>query len=171
MKTLAIALSSGTIFGAGLALSGMTNPAKVQNFLDIAGSWDPSLAFVMGAALLVTAIATRISTLRLSEGARAARAVQAPIDARLLGGSALFGIGWGAAGFCPGPALASLWTASPQVLTFVVAMLVGMAAFRRIAATPTGALDAPGPTPGEPSQPSVYSKVPCAPSPNPIDSH
>ena len=137
MRTLGVALVSGILFGAGLAVSGMTNPAKVLGFLDIAGAWDPSLAFVMGPAIAVTAVATRISTLRLSAPASAARAVQAPIDARLLGGSALFGVGWGTAGFCPGPAIASLWTGSPDVLIFVLAMLAGMAAFRPLAAEPS----------------------------------
>ena len=112
------ALFSGTIFGAGLAVAQMTNPAKVLGFLDVAGAWDPSLAFVMGAALLVSAIAYRLRRI----------AVQAAsgIDGRLLTGACLFGLGWGLAGFCPGPAVASLVTGSSEVLLFVASMVVGM---------------------------------------------
>jgi len=118
MKENGIALVSGTLFGIGLAVAQMTNPAKVIHFLDVTGAWDPSLAFVMGAALVVSAIAYRVQKTPIS--------VPAGIDARLVGGAALFGLGWGLAGFCPGPAIASLSTGSPKVVTFVVAMLGGM---------------------------------------------
>lgn len=123
MKRIVIALLAGTIFGAGLALAEMTNPAKVLNFLDVTGTWDPSLAFVMGAAVGVSALAWRVFRAR---GAELSGARIAEIDARLLAGAALFGLGWGLVGFCPGPALASLVTGSAPVALFVVAMLVGM---------------------------------------------
>ena len=121
MKFVATALLSGTIFGSGLAVARMTNPAKVLAFLDVAGGWDPSLAFVMGSALAVSAIAHRFRS--------APSGIATGIDARLLGGSVLFGLGWGLAGFCPGPAIASLSTGSGEVVTFVLAMVVGMLLF------------------------------------------
>jgi len=127
-----IALASGTIFGAGLALSQMTNPAVVIGFLDVAGSWNPSLAFVMGSALFVSAIAVQIERVRGARSAATPRSqvkALAAIDARLLLGAALFGIGWGTAGFCPGPAIAALVSGSGQVALFVGAMLLGMTAF------------------------------------------
>ncbi len=122
------AMLSGIIFGAGLALSGMVNPMKVQNFLDILGTWDPTLIFVMGAGLAVTFFGYR-AAMKLPKPLYADR-FHLPdicrIDGRLLAGAALFGIGWGLTGFCPGPAIASLvfgfW---PSVL-FVAAMAVGM---------------------------------------------
>ena len=93
----------------------MTNPAKVLGFLDVVGSWDPSLAFVMGSALAVSAIAYRLQKTPLQ--------FSTSIDARLIAGASLFGLGWGLAGFCPGPAIASLVTGSSQVVTFVASML------------------------------------------------
>ena len=138
MKSEASALLSGTLFGAGLALSQMTNPAKVIGFLDVTGAWDPSLAFVMGAALVV-ATGGQIVQRRRVRGAGPSLTTRpgspsggpgAGIDARLLGGAALFGIGWGLAGFCPGPALASLVDGAPRVLLFVASMLAGMTLFR-----------------------------------------
>jgi len=123
------ALAAGVVFGAGLELSQMTNPAKVQNFLDLFGTWDPSLAFVMGGALAVTTLGTWVAR-------RASRPWLAEVfawptaqglDARLLGGSALFGVGWGLAGLCPGPALANLHRADTGVLLFVAAMVAGVA--------------------------------------------
>jgi hypothetical protein len=122
MNPTVSALFSGTLFGAGLATAQMTNPAKVLGFLDVTGAWDPSLAFVMGAALLASAIAYRTRG-RSPQTATA-------IDGRLIGGASLFGLGWGLAGFCPGPAIASLVTGSLQVATFVTAMLGGMALYR-----------------------------------------
>lgn len=127
MKGL-IALLSGLMFGAGLAIGGMTDPAKVIGFLDLAGAWDPSLAFVMGSALLVT-----VPTFQLLKGygepllgGRFYLPTKQDLDPKLIGGAILFGTGWGLAGLCPGPAIANLWTGSPQVLAFVVAMVTGM---------------------------------------------
>jgi len=134
VKTLGASLFAGLLFGAGLALSQMTNPAKVQNFLDLFGTWDPSLALVMGAALAVTATgfkATARRTAPLCEPAFSAPA-RRDIDAPLLVGAALFGVGWGLAGFCPGPAVAALSLNVLQVRLFVVAVLLGIAAHRWI---------------------------------------
>jgi uncharacterized membrane protein YedE/YeeE len=127
MRPTPAALLSGTLFGAGLAVAQMTNPAKVLGFLDVAGSWDPSLAFVMGAALVVYASAFRIS--QAEPGSFSFDG----IDARLLVGAATFGLGWGLAGFCPGPAIASLVTGSGQVALFVAAMVAGMSIFKLVA--------------------------------------
>lgn len=128
--TLFLSLTSGLIFGIGLILSGMANPAKVQNFLDVFGNWDPSLAFVMGGAILVTAPGYFL--LRKQEKPLFADMFQFPtrtdLDKPLLIGSAIFGIGWGLGGFCPGPALTALSIGSLGTLVFVVAMLVGIAA-------------------------------------------
>ncbi|MDA0187648.1 MAG: YeeE/YedE family protein, partial [Proteobacteria bacterium] len=102
----------GVIFGTGIVVSGMANPAKVINFFDIAGTWDPSLAFVMGGALIVTAVGYRMVFGRarpLFEG-RFVLPTARNLDARLIGGSAVFGVGWGIAGFCPGGALPALGT-------------------------------------------------------------
>ena len=136
MKTI-VALFAGVIFGVGLAVSGMTNPQKVLDFLDVAGGarWDPTLAFVMGGALLVTVPAFRLVLKRrrpvLADGF--ALPTKSALDARLLGGAALFGVGWGLSGFCPGPAMtASLAAGLPPVFVFVAAMLVGMAAQGRV---------------------------------------
>lgn len=121
-------LISGLLFGAGLALSGMTDPGKVTAFLDIAGRWDPSLAFVMGAALAIT-----IPAFAWTRGRRQpliAERFHLPtlntLDRPLLIGSALFGVGWGLAGLCPGPAVANLLSGSPQILLFVAMMVAGM---------------------------------------------
>lgn len=141
MRTLFISLLSGVIFGVGLAISGMTQPTKVIGFLDILGDWDPSLAFVMMGALAVNIA-----------GLFAIRALKKPvlsptfelpnkqrIDLRLVGGAALFGVGWGVGGFCPGPALTAVSTALPGVLVFNVAMLVGILAWRLSPAAKRGA--------------------------------
>ena len=127
MRTLA-ALFSGTLFGLGLAVSGMTNPAKVIGFLDVAGGWDPTLAFVMGGALLVTIPAFRLILGRPRPilGGDFALPKGSALDARLLGGAALFGVGWGLSGFCPGPAVAALVTGLTPVFAFVAAMMAGM---------------------------------------------
>lgn len=126
-----IALSAwlaGLVFGLGLILSGMGNPAKVQNFLDFFGTWDPSLAFVMGGAigvgLIAFAWAKRRSVSLLGEPMQLPTATA--VDRKLLTGAAMFGAGWGLAGFCPGPALMNLATLQPEVWLFVAAMLVGM---------------------------------------------
>ncbi len=128
MRILA-ALISGTLFGLGLAVSGMMNPQKVIGVLDVAGAWDPTLAFVMGGALLVTIPAFRLILGRprpvLADGF--SLPTRSSLDARLLGGSALFGVGWGLSGFCPGPAVSALVTGLTPVFAFVAAMLAGMA--------------------------------------------
>lgn len=128
------ALLSGTVFGFGLALSGMLDPARVQGFLDLFGVWDPSLAFVLGGAVMVALIGAQImhrlarpafdDTFHVPDNTR--------IDAPLVIGSALFGLGWGIGGFCPGPAIASLSVGLPQTFLFVAAMLVGMTLHDRI---------------------------------------
>jgi uncharacterized membrane protein YedE/YeeE len=129
---LAAAYAIGLIFGLGISISGMANPAKVLNFFDVAGSWDPSLAFVMGGALAIAFVGYRIVLKRLAP--TLAPTFQVPVardlDARLLGGSAIFGIGWGIAGFCPGGALPALGTGRPEVLIFVVAAAIGILAAR-----------------------------------------
>ena len=118
----------GVIFGTGIVLSGMANPAKVINFFDIAGTWDPSLAFVMDGALIVTAVGYRLVFGRarpLFEG-RFLLPTARNLDARLIGGSAVFGVGWGIAGFCPGGALPALGTGRIEVILFVAALLGGI---------------------------------------------
>jgi len=119
---------AGLLFGLGLCVGGMTQPAKVLGFLDLAGAWDPSLAFVMGGALAVAFIAFRLvaGRDRSLTGAPLALPPTTPINARLLGGAALFGIGWGLSGFCPGPALVDLGFLSPRTLLFVLAMIAGI---------------------------------------------
>ena len=127
MRTL-IALTSGLVFGLGLIASGMTNPAKVKGFLDLYGAWDPSLALVMGGAIAVGVFgfaAARRRSLSWT-GERMELPTQRAIDTRLVGGGVLFGIGWGIAGFCPGPAVVALGGGLGQAAIFVVAMLAGM---------------------------------------------
>ncbi len=123
-----MSLVSGLLFGAGLALGGMTDPGKVVAFLDVTGAWDPSLAFVMGSALLVTFPV--FAWVRRSTRPLFAERFQLPtrrdLDPQLLVGAALFGIGWGIAGLCPGPAIANLGAGSPEILLFVVTMVAGM---------------------------------------------
>ncbi len=136
---LPAALASGLVFGFGLSLSGMLNPSRVKAFLDVFGAWDPSLAFVLGGAVVIAAIGVQVmkrmdgplldATFHLPEGRR--------IDTPLIMGSALFGLGWGIGGFCPGPAVASLSVASltgdiPQLFLFIISMLTGMAFHDRI---------------------------------------
>lgn len=118
----------GTIFGLGLVISGMIDPAKVLNFLDVAGSWDPSLAFVMAGAIAVTATGYWLVGKRNKPLFDAVFhwPTARDIDARLLSGAALFGIGWGLVGLCPGPAIASLTLATAPTLTFVAALLAGV---------------------------------------------
>jgi len=128
MKAL-VGLLCGILFGVGLAMSGMTDTAKVLGFLDVAGNWVPDLAFVMGGAVLVTLVAFRF-VLRMKRPVFNPRFYlpgTTVIDGRLLGGAAIFGIGWGVYGYCPGPALAALAYLDSQTAMFVVAMLVGMA--------------------------------------------
>jgi uncharacterized membrane protein YedE/YeeE len=124
---IGIALSAGLLFGLGLSLGGMTQPAVVLGFLDIFGAWDPRLVFVMAGAVLTTAIGYRLVLRRPRP--LLAEQFQLPtsrhVDARLIGGAALFGIGWGIAGYCPGPALASLGAGAPALLVLVACMIAG----------------------------------------------
>jgi uncharacterized protein len=125
------ALLAGTVFGLGLIVSGMADPAKVLGFLDLAGPWDPSLALVMAGAIAVGAAGFALS--RGRKVSLLGQAMRLPtrddVDRRLLGGSLLFGVGWGLAGFCPGPALVALGMGEGKALVFCAAMLAGMGAF------------------------------------------
>ena len=125
---IAITFLSGLVFGFGLIVSGLVDPAKVLGFLDILGHWNPSLAFTMGAAVLTTAIGYRMAFRRAGPilGGTFMVPTLSDIDARLVGGAALFGVGWGLVGFCPGPAVAALATGSRSAFVFVLAMLSGM---------------------------------------------
>ncbi|SOE18043.1 hypothetical protein SAMN05877838_2954 [Hoeflea halophila] len=133
MQKLFLSALAGAIFGLGIAISGMANPAKVLNFFDVAGTWDPSLIFVMGGALITTAIGYAIvfRTRRqpVFDGAFYLP-VNKTIDARLIAGSATFGIGWGIAGFCPGGAIPALGFGGLPVVTFIGAMIAGIALAR-----------------------------------------
>jgi uncharacterized membrane protein YedE/YeeE len=122
------AFAAGLVFGIGLILSGMTDPGKVIGFLDVAGAWDPSLAFVMGGAILVGFFAFRLASRRARTffGGAMHLPHRRDIDNRLVGGSLVFGIGWGLAGFCPGPALVSFASGQAKAAIFVAAMLGGM---------------------------------------------
>ena len=121
----------GLLFGLGLILAGMTDPSKVLGFLDLAGLWDPSLAFVMGGAILVSLGAFTLAKKRTTSflGGAMQLPTSRDIDKRLVTGSLLFGAGWGLAGFCPGPALVSVGTGNPKAVVIVLAMLAGMALF------------------------------------------
>lgn len=121
----------GLLFGFGLILSGMTDPGKVIGFLDLFGTWDPSLAFVMGGAILVGLGAFRVAGTRATNlmGGAMRLPTSRDIDRRLVVGSLMFGAGWGLAGFCPGPALVSLGAGQDKAVVFVLAMLAGMAAY------------------------------------------
>ncbi len=132
MRDLLVPLASGTIFGAGLALGGMTDPARVRGFLDLFGAWDPTLAFVMGGAVLVMALAWLMQRqmVRPIFAERFALPDRSDLTPRLIGGSALFGIGWGIAGLCPGPGFAALAIEPISAAIFVVAMMGGMLAVR-----------------------------------------
>ncbi|MCF7699824.1 DUF6691 family protein [Loktanella sp. M215] len=128
MRTL-VSFLVGGLFGAGLLVSGMTDTAKVQGFLDFFGHWDVTLAFVMGGAIAPMALAWRLTRHRRPVLGGAFPAQPAPVlDTKLIGGSVLFGIGWGLAGLCPGPALASLFWAGTSGLVFAAAMILGMIA-------------------------------------------
>jgi uncharacterized membrane protein YedE/YeeE len=134
---LLMAFIVGLVFGIGLIVSGMTNPAKVQGFLDLGGQWDPSLAFVMGGAILVGLLAFRLAGARqrslLGEAMRLPTSTR--IDRRLVLGGQAFGIGWGLAGYCPGPALASL-AGGGKAVVFSLAMVAGMALFELLERLP-----------------------------------
>lgn len=131
---IAITFICGLIFGIGLLISGMANPAKVLNFLDISGTWDPSLALVMAAAVAMTAagyfLVFRSGKPLMDRGFHIPKGNE--IDSRLLAGSALFGIGWGLAGFCPGPAIVAVPFLNTGTIIFVAAMLAGMIVARRL---------------------------------------
>lgn len=126
---LFVALLSGTLFGLGLAVSGMVDPARVTGFLDLAGAWDPSLGFVMGGALAVFLPGYLLLVRPRRQSLLGAPLPQVPlarIDARLLGGSALFGVGWGMVGICPGPGISLLASGQPLIVLFVAAMGAGL---------------------------------------------
>jgi uncharacterized membrane protein YedE/YeeE len=131
VKTV-ISLLCGLVFGIGLSVSGMTNPAKVLGFLDVFGAWDPTLAFVMGGALVVSA--SGYAVVRRRDGSWFGDSFAIPtgrdLDRSLLGGATLFGVGWGLVGLCPGPALANLSRGSLDTLLFVVAMVTGVVGYR-----------------------------------------
>jgi uncharacterized protein len=129
--TMFTSLLAGLVFGLGLIVSGMANPAKIHGFLDFAGRWDPSLAFVMTGAIAVGVIAFAMANKRTVSliGAEMKLPTARHIDRRLVVGSALFGIGWGVAGFCPGPGLVALGMGEAKAVVFVAAMLAGMAVF------------------------------------------
>jgi uncharacterized protein len=134
MLRTVVNLFAGALFGLGLAVSGMVSPAKIIGFLDFAGDWDPTLAFVMGGALLVTIPAFRL-ILRRPRPVLADEfdlPTKKEVDSRLLAGSAIFGIGWGLAGFCPGPAVTALASGLAPVFAFVAAMVAGMAVYKWI---------------------------------------
>jgi uncharacterized protein len=117
-------LVAGGLFGSGLAISGMTDPARVIGFLDVFGAWDPALLFVMGGAVGIYGLGMLI--LRRFDGLKLASVAPSPIDRRLVIGAAIFGLGWGLGGFCPGPALANLGALRAEALLFVSAMAIGM---------------------------------------------
>lgn len=131
---LLFSFATGLVFGLGLIVAGMTNPAKVLAFLDLAGNWDPSLALVMGSAIPVSAVAFWIAGKKKTS--LLGHAIELPgtrhLDRRLIIGGMLFGIGWGLAGICPGPAIALLGFGAWKGLVFVAAMLAGMVVFERI---------------------------------------
>ena len=127
-------LIAGALFGAGLALSGMVDPARVLGFLDIAGLWDPSLAFVMGGAIMVGVVAFAVARKRTLSflGFHMKMPTSAHIDKRLVLGGLMFGVGWGIAGFCPGPGLVALGAGETKAAVFVAAMVAGMGIFEVI---------------------------------------
>ncbi|CAO4140260.1 DUF6691 family protein [Methylorubrum aminovorans] len=137
MAATASAFAAGLLFGLGLIVSGMANPAKVLAFLDVTGRWDPSLAFVMAGAVAVSAVGYRVVRRRGRPvlATRLDLPTRRNIDLRLIAGAAVFGLGWGLVGLCPGPALTLLTVLPAQATTFVAAMAVGMLVFRRVSAT------------------------------------
>jgi uncharacterized membrane protein YedE/YeeE len=141
---------AGLLFGIGLCISGMVYPSKVLAFLDLAGAWDPSLAFVMGGAVAVAFVGFRVAARR--GASLAGRPVELPtakaIDARLIGGSAIFGVGWGLVGLCPGPAIANLGFLDRRAALFVLCMIIGIGLYRVLAALPAPAAYAEAPLDG-----------------------
>jgi uncharacterized membrane protein YedE/YeeE len=140
--SILVQFAIGLVFGLGLVIAGMSDPAKVLNFLDLAaiptGGWDPSLAFVMAGAIAVTFIGFRLVLRRQQPifGGKFHLPTATDIDARIVAGPAIFGVGWGLAGFCPGPAFTALTTGGSTALIFVATMLVGMAGARWLASRP-----------------------------------
>lgn len=134
MLRMLVALVSGTLFGLGLTISGMVDPQKVIGFLDVAGNWDPTLALVMGGALLVAIPAFRLIFKRSQPvlDNEFELPTKKELDASLLGGAAIFGVGWGLSGFCPGPSVTALASGLLPVIAFVAAMIAGMAAYKWI---------------------------------------
>jgi uncharacterized membrane protein YedE/YeeE len=135
VKSIATSFLSGLLFAAGLVIAGMTQPAKVIGFLDFLGDWDPSLAFVMGGGMLVYFVAYRLITRKRKAPifeASFTLPTRKDIDLSLVGGAALFGAGWGLAGYCPGPAITSLGSGSLSAIVFVLAMVAGMALYRAV---------------------------------------
>jgi uncharacterized membrane protein YedE/YeeE len=130
VNRLVVAAIAGIVFGVGLAISGMADPSRVLGFLDVTGSWDPSLAFVMGGAIAVHAPIVHWLRRRGRPwiGDRLDLTDRTLIDRRLVGGAALFGVGWGLAGYCPGPAVIAAAAARPSALLLLVGMIAGMAA-------------------------------------------
>lgn len=128
---VAASLLAGLVFGLGLIVSGMAYPAKVLGFLDLAGAWDPSLAIVMAGAIAIGAVAFLLAGKRKVSllGADMKLPTRRDVDQRLIGGGLLFGIGWGIAGFCPGPALVAIGMGQGKALVFTLAMLAGMGVF------------------------------------------
>ncbi len=135
MRQLALALAAGAVFGVGMAISGMTDPARVLGFFDVAGDWDPTLIFVMGGALSVMAAAwaVRARMTRSVLGADLPGPAAPRVDARLVGGSITFGLGWGIVGLCPGAVVPALGFGGWPVALFLAAMLAGMALARNLA--------------------------------------
>lgn len=131
---VASAFGVGLVFGLGLVLSGMTDPTKVRGFLDLGGRWDPSLAFVMGSAVGIAALGFALARRRTTSllGDPMPALPGRGVDARLLLGSAAFGVGWGLGGFCPGPAVVALGTGSVRAMVFFAAMLVGAGLFEEL---------------------------------------
>lgn len=144
MKALA-AFGCGVVFALGLGIAGMTRPDKVLGFLDVAGAWDPTLGFVMAAAVLVglAAFPRILARSRSLLGNRFDLPAPGAINARLLTGAALFGVGWGLSGYCPGPALVSLVTLSPPEIVFVACMLLGLHMGERLTAAPRAGIELP----------------------------
>lgn len=138
IKRLALAFASGLIFGLGLIVSGMSNPIKVKSFLDLFGAWDPSLALVMGGAIAVGLFAFAAAKRRSHSwtGDRIELPTATHIDAKLLGGGLLFGMGWGIAGLCPGPAVVALSAGFGPAFVFLPAMLAGMVLYDFVIAKP-----------------------------------
>jgi uncharacterized protein len=138
MKRALVAFLCGLVFGIGLIVSQMSNPAKVIGFLDLAGQWDPSLALVMVGAIAVFSVLYRLALRRQAPllDRRFFLPEKTRIDGRLVGGAVIFGAGWGVAGFCPGPAIVSSGFGDPRVWVFVAAVLAGMLLFRRALPAP-----------------------------------